>query len=132
MNITPTAGRRDRARAHLPATLFAEDNAEEQLGLSPHERRTCPVHRRWLYECVSSPEHAIRVTGHRWCRRCDRPLAVAVDELGGTVTFSCTQCRRFPDSAANRQILRSCRASMQAARQDRIPALPIQTELQAA
>lgn len=54
----------DRTRTHLAAKLLAEDNAEERLALSAHERRTCPVHRRWLYQCVSSPEHAIWHRSH--------------------------------------------------------------------
>lgn len=55
----------------LAAMLAWEDAAEERDGLSPHDRITCPVHRRWVHQCVSSPAHAIRVTGHRWCRACE-------------------------------------------------------------
>lgn len=105
----------------LAATLSAEDSAVERLGLSPHERLTCPLHRRWLHHCVSSPAHAIQLTGHRWCRRCDIPLDVAFDELTGSIRLTCRRCFRLPDTAANRQVLRSCRASINAARRDRTP-----------
>lgn len=109
-----------REDRELAATLADEDAAEEYAALSPHERATCPVHRRWSYQCVSSPSHAIRVTGHRWCRSCDVALTVAVDELTGSITLDCPLCHRLPNTAANRQIIRSCRASY-LARQDRKP-----------
>lgn len=100
----------------LAAKLVAEDAAEEHDGLSPHERITCHTHRRWVHECISSPLHVIIVTGHRWCRRCEREAAVAVDELTGTVQVTCVRCHRVPDSPATRQIVRTCRASLAAAR----------------
>lgn len=115
----------------LAARLIAEDTAEERAELSPHERTTCPVHRRWSYQCVSSPSHAIRVTGHRWCRCCDTPVTVAVDELTGAITLTCPHCHRFPNTAANRQVIRSCRASF-LARQDRTPVIVIPAPRQAA
>ncbi|MGH3516132.1 MAG: hypothetical protein ACRDQ7_01670 [Haloechinothrix sp.] len=115
----------------LPAKLIVEDAAEECAALSPHERTTCPVHRRWSYQCVSSPSHAIRVTGHRWCRACDTAVTVAVDELTGSISLTCPHCLRFPNSAANRQIIRSCRASF-LARQDRETAILIPAPRQAA
>lgn len=109
----------------MAAVLVREDNAEERSDLSPHDRITCPVHCRWVHECVSSPAHAIRVTGHRWCRACDVPVTIAVDELMGSVALTCPRCHRSPNTAANRQLLRSCRVSLDAARQDRLPTLPI-------
>lgn len=102
--------------AGLVATLDMEDRAEERGTLSPHDRITCGLHRRWVHECVSSPQHAIAVTGHRWCRGCGRPVAVAVDELAGTVALLCGTCGAVPDSLANRQVVRACRASLAASR----------------
>lgn len=107
-----------RHSSTLAATLTSEDDAHEQGRLSPHDRLTCPVHRRWIYECVSSPAHAIRVTGHRWCRHCDRPANIAIDELAGTVSMTCPHCHLSQDSAVNRQLLQWCRASIIAARHD--------------
>lgn len=109
----------DLADRKLAAKLMAEDVAEERDGLSPHERLTCHAHRRWAHECISSPLHVIVVTGHRWCRRCEREATVAVDELAGTVRVTCTRCRRVPDSPATRQIVRTCRASLATAREAR-------------
>ena len=127
--VAPPTDRTERGtacqRSTLSAILVDEDVAEEYRGLSPHDRVTCPVHRRWAHQCASSPAHAIRVTGHRWCRTCDTPVTIAVDELTGSVALTCPGCRRAPNSAANRQLLRSCRASLDAARQDRSPTLPI-------
>lgn len=114
-----------RDGTRMSAVLVSEDAAEERGDLSPHDRITCPVHRRWVHQCMSSPAHAIRVTGHRWCRACDTPMTVAVDELTGSVSVTCPRCRRSPSTAANRQLLRSCRASIDAARRDRSPTLPI-------
>jgi len=113
----------DLADARLAATLSAEDEAEEQDGLNPHERTTCHVHRRWLHDCVSSPLHVIVVTGHRWCRRCECAVNVAVDQLTGDITLTCPKCHEMPPGAANRQLVRCCRASLAAA-YDLIPALP--------
>lgn len=110
---------RDLGDRRLAAKLVAEDAAEERDGLSPHERITCHTHRRWVHECISSPLHVIVVTGHRWCRRCEREALVAVDELTGAVRVSCARCRRVPDSPATRQIVRTCRASLAAAREAR-------------
>jgi len=107
----------DLADRRLAAVLAAEDLAEETAGLSPHERISCHVHRRWIYQCVSSPQHAIPVTGHRWCRRCELPLNIAVDEFGGSVRLSCPRCHDFPNGVANRQLVRACRASLATARQ---------------
>jgi hypothetical protein len=109
----------DLADRRLAAKLMVEDRAEERDGLSPHERLTCHTHRRWVHECISSPLHVIVITGHRYCRRCEREAAVAVDELAGTVRVSCVRCHRVPDSPATRQIVRTCRASLAAAREGR-------------
>ncbi|MEU5846230.1 hypothetical protein [Saccharopolyspora shandongensis] len=96
----------------LANTLVREDAAVEREELSPHERLSCHVHRRWAHECISSPAHVIAVTGHRWCRSCEAEASVAVDEVSGAVSVVCTRCRTTPDSAATRQILRTCRASL--------------------
>jgi hypothetical protein len=110
----------------LAVTLTCEDAAEERGSLSPHARATCPFHRRWLHQCVASPAHAIPVSGHRWCRSCNRPVDVAVDELDGTVSLTCPRCRRFPDTTANRELVRSCEASLAAARPARRRLTPLQ------
>ena len=99
----------------LAATLRAEDHAE-RAGADPLERSTCWTHRRWLYQCVSSPLHVIQVTGHRWCRDCACPVDIAVDELTWSVRLTCSRCGRTPDSPASRQIVRVCRAGMAARR----------------
>ena len=69
----PYADLRDR---RLAARLAAEDVAEE-AGLDPFERISCRLHQRWLHQCVSSPVHVVAFTGHRWCRTCAAPAAVA-------------------------------------------------------
>lgn len=97
----------------LAATLAAED-AAESAGADPLERLTCRTHRRWVHQCVHSPQHVIVVTGHRWCRSCEHPADVAVDELTWTVSVTCPKCRRSPQGNATRQIARTCRASMAA------------------
>jgi len=132
--LTLTAPPADGSRrgTALSATLTREDIAEEHEALTPHDRITCPLHRRWVHQCTSSPAHAIRLTGHRWCRACDSPVNIAVDELTGAVTLTCPRCHRSPDTAANRQLLRSCRASIEAARQNRFPALAIASSMRAA
>jgi hypothetical protein len=99
----------------LAVALSTEDALEEAGGLDPLERTTCYAHRRWLHDCVSSPLHVIIVTGHRWCRRCECAVNVAVDQLTGGVTLTCPRCRRMPPGAANRQLVRCCRTSMAAA-----------------
>ncbi|GAB2814890.1 hypothetical protein [Lentzea nigeriaca] len=99
--------------ATLTAVLGAEDLAEE-LGLDPHTRVTCGLHRCWLHQCVASPDHVIPLTGHRWCRPCGSPLDVFVDET--TARLCCPRCGTgTPDTAANRQVVRACRTSIAAA-----------------
>ncbi|HJQ47567.1 MAG TPA: hypothetical protein VJ870_14810 [Amycolatopsis sp.] len=100
----------------LAATLRDEDEDEQRGALSPHDRTSCRVHRRWLHQCVSSPTHVIPVTGHRWCLRCDAALAAAVDELAGSVELRCTRCARRPQDRANQQLVRACSASFAASR----------------
>ncbi|GAA2805718.1 hypothetical protein [Saccharopolyspora taberi] len=107
---------RDR---RLADTLVVEDAAEENEELQALERTSCHVHRRWAHECVHSPVHVIVVTGHRWCRSCEAEASVAVDEVSGSVEVICTRCRRTPDTAATRQIIRTCRASLAAALESR-------------
>jgi hypothetical protein len=87
------------------------------------ERITCRTHRRWVHQCVSSPQHVIVVTGHRWCRDCECAVSVAVDELTGDVTLTCPGCRRTPECAATRQIGRTCRASIAACREQAVNSL---------
>lgn len=107
---------RDR---RLAEALITEDAAEEREELSVFERISCHVHRRWAHECISSPVHVIVVTGHRWCRGCEAEASVAVDELSGSVDVVCTRCRRSPDTAATRQIRRTCQTSLAAAQESR-------------
>jgi hypothetical protein len=106
---------------HLATTLAEEDLAEEFRGLSPPDRVTCRTHRRWVHQCVASPAHVIVVTGHRWCRACQCAVTVAVDELAFTVTLICPRCKRVPNSAANRQLIRTCLASLAAAHEHHDP-----------
>lgn len=105
----------DIADRRLAAALSTEDAAEDAGTLDPLERMTCYTHRRWLHHCVSSPLHVIVVTGHRWCRRCSRAVDVAIDQLTGDVALRCPRCHEMPPGAANRQLIRCCRASLAAA-----------------
>jgi hypothetical protein len=110
MSVTSIRG----ATEQLDSVLDREDRDEELERLSPHERLSCPMHRRWVHQCVSSPSHAIPVTGHRWCRRCECAQLIAVDEVNGTVSMSCPSCGEVPTTLASRQIVRTCRASLAA------------------
>lgn len=101
----------------LAEALFTENEAEER-GFSPFERLTCRIHRRWIHDCIASPVHVVPMTGHRWCRRCQRPASIAVDQLDGLVTVLCTRCGRIPGQSATEQIIRVCRASLASARHD--------------
>jgi hypothetical protein len=98
------------------AERLASEDAAVEAGASPFERLTCPMHRRWLHRCISSPQHVIPVTGHRWCRECQSPATVTVDELDGDVAVACPRCHRVPDGIATRQIVSACRASLSAER----------------
>ncbi|MBC6445849.1 hypothetical protein [Actinokineospora xionganensis] len=102
---------RDR---RLAVELSIEDAAEDG-DLNPLDRKTCRTHRRWLHDCVSSPLHVIPVTGHRWCRDCSCAVNIAIDALTGAVRLTCPKCSRTPDTAATRQLVRACRASLAAA-----------------
>jgi hypothetical protein len=95
----------------LSRRLRAEDLEEDAGRLSPDDRLTCPVHRRWIHQCVSSPVHVQPVTRHRWCRGCERALTVAIDELGGTVRMTCPGCGAGGSGATTR-LLAACRASL--------------------
>jgi hypothetical protein len=108
----------DLTDRRLATKLSTEDAWEADGRLDPLERTTCYAHRRWLYQCVSSPLHVIVVTGHRWCRSCSCAVDVAVDELTGDVALRCPRCRQMPPTAASRQLIRCCRASLAAARDD--------------
>jgi hypothetical protein len=58
--------------------------------------------------------HVLVVTGHRWCRRCECPVDVAVDETPpGAVHLYCPRCGQA-DSAANREVRQACRTSLSA------------------
>ncbi|MFD6070744.1 hypothetical protein [Amycolatopsis lurida] len=114
----PPARGRDRygeiPDRRLAAILAAEDVAEEH-GLSAHVRTTCYVHRGWVHQCISDPMHVLIVTGHRWCRRCDRTVEVRVDEtFPGAVELFCDGCGVPPDTVANREVLLACRTSLSA------------------
>ncbi|MFJ8962521.1 hypothetical protein ACIRG5_24345 [Lentzea sp. NPDC102401] len=74
------------------AAMLAEEDAAEELGLNPLERVSCRLHRRWLHHCVHSPDHVIKITGHRWCRDCSSVASVGVDELTGDVLVRCGSC----------------------------------------
>jgi hypothetical protein len=97
------------ADRHLSAVLAAEDTAE-RFGMGPHARSTCQVHQCWIHECVADPAHISPATGHRWCRRCELPIDVEV--TAGEVRLRCAGCGAEADSAANREIVRTCRMSL--------------------
>lgn len=105
----------------LAAMLAAEDVEEESGGLHALDRITCAVHRRWAHECIASPLHIIAVTGHRWCRTCQTMAMVSVDHLAGVVKVLCPRCWRAPASPATAQIIRTCEASLHAARRHSTP-----------
>lgn len=107
----------DLTDRRLADQLAAEDAAVE-AGKSPFDRVTCPAHRRWLHQCIASPQHVLPVTGHRWCRDCKSPVAVAIDEFDGDVRLTCPRCHRSPEGVATREVVRACRASLAAARHD--------------
>ncbi|MGH3520038.1 MAG: hypothetical protein ACRDQ7_22155 [Haloechinothrix sp.] len=104
----------DTGARGLETLLVQEDAAEERGQVSPHERITCRVHRRWIHQCVGSPLHVIPVTGHRWCRRCETAVGIVVDEVRGTVAMSCRGCGDVPTTLASRQIVRACLGSFAA------------------
>lgn len=120
------SGSRDRyadlGDRRLAAILAAEDTAVEH-GLNPHTRSTCPVHRCWAHQCVGDPLHVLVVTGHRWCRRCECPVDVAVDETPpGAVHLFCPRCGQA-GSAANREVRQACRTSLAAMHGGHAPTL---------
>ncbi|KAF0966636.1 hypothetical protein MLGJGCBP_00185 [Rhodococcus sp. T7] len=99
------------------ARLAGEDAAEEALRLVPDDRVTCPLHHRWIHQCVASPAHINAVTRHRWCRRCAVPLPVVIDEIAGTATIVCPRCGDGSSPATTR-LITACRASLAASRKD--------------
>lgn len=105
----------------LAARLAIEDQAEDAGLVHPDQRLTCPVHRRWIHQCVASPLHVNQITRHRWCRRCACALPVAVDELTATVTIQCPNCQAG-GSAATDRLITACQRSIAAARDLRAPA----------
>ncbi|MGH3432955.1 MAG: hypothetical protein ACRDQB_08985 [Thermocrispum sp.] len=113
---TPPQQRYADLRDRALATALAADDAAELDGLNPLERLTCRTHRRWVHQCVHSAQHVIVVTGHRWCRECEHPADVSVDELTWAVAVTCPKCGVAPAGPATRQVVRTCRASMAAAR----------------
>jgi len=103
--------RRELTDTRLAEWLAFEDTAEELGQLSPDDRLTCHVHRRWIHSCVASPIHINPVTRHRWCRVCAQPLTVTLDEATTTMTMYCMSCGDGV-SAATARVLAACRASM--------------------
>jgi hypothetical protein len=101
--------------------LAIEDQAEDAGLVQPDQRLTCPVHRRWIHQCVASPVHVNQVTRHRWCRRCGCALPVVVDELTATITIRCPNCEAG-GSAATDRLVAACERSIAAARGLRAPA----------
>ncbi|QSE81124.1 hypothetical protein [Rhodococcus koreensis] len=97
--------------ATLNDQLAREDAAEDAQRLSPDDRTTCPLHRRWIHQCVASPVHVNAITRHRWCRRCAVPLTVTVDEVTRTVTMVCPACGDGGSPATARLVV-ACRASL--------------------
>ena len=81
-----SSGVRRSCATTLRDQLDREDAAEDARALAPDDRTTCPLHRRWIHQCVASPTHVNAVTRHRWCRQCAVPLTVTVDEIARTVT----------------------------------------------
>lgn len=57
----------------LIEALTREDAAED-AGTNPDQRRTCHTHQAWFADCCSSRLHANRVTGHNWCRTHDQAV----------------------------------------------------------
>lgn len=118
----------DLTDRHLAAVLSGEDVAQEH-GLDPHTRSTCYVHRCWAHQCVFAPLHAIVATGHRWCRQCDCAVDVVVDETTTrSVRLRCPLCGVDPDTAANRQLVSACQASIAAMHGSRVPVLHLAAE----
>lgn len=113
---TATHARYADLRDRRLAEVLAAEDAAELVDLNPLERLTCRTHRRWVHQCAHSAQHVFVVTGHRWCRDCEHPADIAVDELTWDVTVRCPECGLAPAGPATRQIVRTCRASMAAAR----------------
>lgn len=103
-----SSGVRRTCATMLSDHLAREDAAEDARTLSPDDRTTCPLHRRWIHQCVASPTHVNAVTRHRWCRQCAVPLTVTVDEIARTVTMVCPSCGDGGSPATTRLVSACC------------------------
>ena len=101
------------------ATVLENEDRAECDGLSPFERITCRLHRRWVHDCVASPAHVVAVAGCRWCDDCAAPATVTVDHLSRTVVVSCDSCGCRLDAGLNGQLQRVCQRSLEASRPGR-------------
>lgn len=108
--------RYDDVRDRRLARALTVEDAAELGGVDPFERLTCRTHRRWVHECIAAQSHVVVVTGHRWCRGCECVASVAVDHLTWNVAVTCPICCQPPQGPATKQIIRTCRASLAAAR----------------
>jgi hypothetical protein len=97
----------------LRARLVLEDRVEDTGELGADDRLTCHVHGRWIHQCVSSPIHVNQVTRHRWCRDCEMPVPVVIDELAGIVSMRCSRCGDGVSGPTARLVV-ACRASLRA------------------
>lgn len=95
----------------LARRIVTEDRAEDDGLLHPDDRLTCHVHGKWIHQCVSSSMHVNQVTRHRWCRDCQAPVTVVVDEVERTVLMTCPRCGNGR-SAATIRVLKACRTSI--------------------
>lgn len=110
----------DLADQRLARYLTAEDDAEDGRRLLPDLRLTCTTHRRWLHDCVSSPQHVNTWTRARWCRPCKQELEVAVDHVAGRVTLTCPSCGRGAENVVDYVLVTSCETSLRLARSPRL------------
>ncbi|MFI6095716.1 hypothetical protein ACIA8G_09195 [Lentzea sp. NPDC051213] len=106
---------RTEAVLSLATALEIEDRAEGE-GLSPFDRITCRLHRRWMHDCVASPAHVVAVAGSRWCDGCAAAATVTVDHLSCTVVVSCSRCGCHLDDGLNEQLRRVCQRSLEVSR----------------
>lgn len=100
--------------ASLAQRLAIEDHEEDAGFMAPDDRLTCHVHGRWIHQCASSPVHVNQVTRHRWCRDCQIPLDVVIDELARDVIMRCQRCGDGSSTATTRLTV-ACGKSLQAA-----------------
>ena len=97
---------------HLTRVLARENIVEELGAISLQDRLTCRLHESWVHQCITLPHHMFRVTGNRWCRRCESTAAVTVDESHATAAVRCSGCGKPPNGLFGRQIARACQASI--------------------